>query len=576
MGRKITRACAALAACICAASAAAAQTGLAPGDLAFTGYDSTETDQFSFTLLRDVEAGTTLTFTDRGWLASGGFRAGEDTFTVVFDAGHPCGAEFVAVMSPLEVLDSTGAPVGVTEGSGLRLSMTGDQIFAFQGEAPTDPGGVGLLAALQMNGPWDADATSTNTSAFPTGLVGGLHAPAITPETNNARYDCALTSDTPAVLLAAVHEPAGWLRDDAVPFDLLQTCGFTCSGACVAPEVPVVEGVTSISSGGATTLSIASGSLGDATGWQWYVEGCGATSVGTGPEIVVAPGSTTEFFVRAEGGCVAPGPCAGVTVTVEAPAAVPGKEQQKCLNTMLGQMVAVHAVQGNEIAKCATGYARGKRDSAADCVDADADGRIARARGKAHDLAAKKCAAPPAFAWVGPAAVVDAAVDASTGLVRDLLGPDLDSILVPDREARAAARCQRAITQAARQCLDARLKAVGRCVKAGLKAGRGLGLEDVAACLDVDPGGRVAAACDRVDGKVDGLRRSIDKLCVAADLAPSTVLPGCPLATDVETTHACVAGGSACRACRAVSSATGLGDFCETFDDGLDNGSCPT
>ena len=137
---------------------ARAQTALGAGDLAFTGYGSTGTDGFSFVLLRAVTVGTAVAFTDRGWLAGGGFRSGEGEFELTFGADYPCGSEFVAIQSPLEVFDSAGEAAGTTVGGGLQLSTSGDQLFAHQG-------GV-LVAGLQMNGDWDADATSTNTSVL--------------------------------------------------------------------------------------------------------------------------------------------------------------------------------------------------------------------------------------------------------------------------------------------------------------------------------------------------------------------------------------------------------------------------
>ena len=92
--------------CALVQSEARAQTTLEAGDLAFTGYKSTGADAVSFVLLRAVTACTFVTFTDRGWLAGGGFRSGEGAFELTFDADYPCGSEFVAVQSPLEVLDA--------------------------------------------------------------------------------------------------------------------------------------------------------------------------------------------------------------------------------------------------------------------------------------------------------------------------------------------------------------------------------------------------------------------------------------------------------------------------------------
>ena len=53
-------------------------TTLAAGDIAIVGYDATNPDDFAFVVLRDVEAGTAISFTDNGWSSSANaFRTGE-------------------------------------------------------------------------------------------------------------------------------------------------------------------------------------------------------------------------------------------------------------------------------------------------------------------------------------------------------------------------------------------------------------------------------------------------------------------------------------------------------------------
>ena len=53
-------------------------TLLSVGDIAIVQYNSSTTNSFTFVFTRDVEAGTVVNFTDNGWLAAGGFRAGEE------------------------------------------------------------------------------------------------------------------------------------------------------------------------------------------------------------------------------------------------------------------------------------------------------------------------------------------------------------------------------------------------------------------------------------------------------------------------------------------------------------------
>jgi hypothetical protein len=101
------------------------------------------------------------------------------------------------------------------------------------------------------------------------------------------------------------------------------------------PDIPTVSASpASVCGGGSSTLSIVSGNLGDATGWYWYSGSCGGTPVGTGTSVVVSPASTTTYYVRGEGGCLAPGACASVTVTVDpGPAASAGGSATICENS---------------------------------------------------------------------------------------------------------------------------------------------------------------------------------------------------------------------------------------------------
>ena len=67
--------------------------------------------------------------------------------------------------------------------------------------------------------------------------------------------------------------------------------------------------------GGSSTLTVQGGSLGTGAQWKWYSGSCGGTPAGSGASIIVQPGSTTNYYVRAEGDCNTTG-CASVTVSV--------------------------------------------------------------------------------------------------------------------------------------------------------------------------------------------------------------------------------------------------------------------
>jgi hypothetical protein len=71
------------------------------GDIAIIHYNSDGTDSFSFVFLRPVAAGTTINFTDNGWLAAGGFRTGEGTVT--YTAATDIAAGTLVTLSGLDL-----------------------------------------------------------------------------------------------------------------------------------------------------------------------------------------------------------------------------------------------------------------------------------------------------------------------------------------------------------------------------------------------------------------------------------------------------------------------------------------
>jgi dienelactone hydrolase len=92
----------------------------------------------------------------------------------------------------------------------------------------------------------------------------------------------------------------------------------TCA-TCNNPDVPTVTfSPATVCDGSNATLTI-SGNLNDATRWSVYTGSCGGTLVDTtsGSTIIVTPSApNTTYFIRGEGGCVTPGSCGQVTITV--------------------------------------------------------------------------------------------------------------------------------------------------------------------------------------------------------------------------------------------------------------------
>lgn len=226
---------------------------LTVGGIAFTGYNrddntvngGTANDDFSFVLLQNINAGTTIFFTDFGWRSD----------AAAFQTGNPCGASTGATTdgviswttagaltrgthirircrfptSGTTMAATIGTAAGVTAtaaapGDYLNLgSGAGDQIFAYTGTfaAPT------LIAGIDISGGWEAtllncDFTSS-ASVLPAALNTSNYAFTITPERDNGRLLQSIKLTNPANLAtdrANIHNQANWEFDDVTSYAL--------------------------------------------------------------------------------------------------------------------------------------------------------------------------------------------------------------------------------------------------------------------------------------------------------------------------------------------------------------------
>ena len=217
---------------------------LSAGDLAFVSYNFDNPDTWSLLSFTTIPVGTQIKFTDNGWLASGGFRANEGTITIEFTQEVACGVEFI-VEPGNGAFDLNGGKVAdqIDASGSLALSGSGDQILAYQGE-DSNPS---FITALHSNGSgWESDATSSNTSAVPTGLVDGETAVAI-PEVDNAQYNCSLVSGDASSLRMSINNGANWDGNNSasqVPSDCswdVSSCGGSTDPVCNITSVSLLN-----------------------------------------------------------------------------------------------------------------------------------------------------------------------------------------------------------------------------------------------------------------------------------------------------------------------------------------------
>ncbi|MFZ4689548.1 MAG: Calx-beta domain-containing protein, partial [Polymorphobacter sp.] len=237
------------------------------GDVALVGFKADNPDSFAFVLLADL-SGETITFTDNGWLAAGGFRANEGSLSFVVPANTPA-----------------GTVITVTSVGTMAFSTDGDQILAYTGTS----GSPTFLYALDFadgNTIFAADATNSNTSAVPTGLTAGTNALAFGAD--NGAYTGSL-SGTRAQILANIANPANWTFSETTG----QTYpgNFTITGG--AATTVTIDDVSITEGDAGTSVLTFTVTRGDTTG-AFSVDYATANGTATaGSDYVAASGTLT-------------------------------------------------------------------------------------------------------------------------------------------------------------------------------------------------------------------------------------------------------------------------------------------
>jgi HYR domain/Secretion system C-terminal sorting domain len=332
-----------------------AQTTLAAGDLAFSGYISagngtTISDRFSFVLLAPVTANTVIKFTDYGWrtdlLAFSSGATLESEYTLTISGALPAGTEIQITTNNITgnptptatlVGGASAGTVVVSVGASflvgnMSLNNTGDQLFAYQGtfSSPVFISGIHKNAystlggdpSTTTTGSWDGVIASGSlngtSSSLPAGLTNGTNAlwigivnpvpPPFTTEWDNAFFACGPDVSTATLARAALNNQANWTKTDGAPAFTLPT-GCNYLGVLSAPTINTNPSNSSVCEGANTSFSItATGAI----SYQWQVDNGGgftnitnnATYTGTTTatlNITATPASFNGYIYR----CVA-------------------------------------------------------------------------------------------------------------------------------------------------------------------------------------------------------------------------------------------------------------------------------
>jgi len=229
-----------------------ATTELTAGDIAFTGIRSDDTDSFSFVLLKDVVAGTSLTFNDNAWTnATSAFATNENVMTIFFAADTPAGSHIkytapVTGTTPVPsslVLVGSSTSVGSTVGDINGLSTSGDSILAYQGLAPVSGGATNWIAAISTRS-FTANPSGTNQTELPTALTLGstaLQLSATATDVDNGVYSLPSLVGTPAQIRASINSIANWTINDDPALVPEVTTAFTVGADTTPPTIVSID-----------------------------------------------------------------------------------------------------------------------------------------------------------------------------------------------------------------------------------------------------------------------------------------------------------------------------------------------
>ncbi|PIQ60580.1 MAG: hypothetical protein COV99_10775 [Bacteroidetes bacterium CG12_big_fil_rev_8_21_14_0_65_60_17] len=176
---------------------------LSTGDIAITGMNMTDPNEFAFVALVEIPEGTEIFFTDNGWTASGTFRDEEDTMRYVAPGLIPRGTVVV---------------VNGTVGRVPGLGTAGDQLFAYQ---ISSGGTIRFLYGINntpLEDAWQQDSVSDLDTALPTQLADGFTAVSL-PHCDNVVY-IGVATGRQSELLALISDPSGWICQNAFHLNL--------------------------------------------------------------------------------------------------------------------------------------------------------------------------------------------------------------------------------------------------------------------------------------------------------------------------------------------------------------------
>jgi hypothetical protein len=179
------------------------RASLNPGDVVIIEYNSANPDQFSFLFLADVSENEVIYFTDCGWSKEGLFRRSEGLIKYVVPPGGLSTGTVITYTADQK--NNNGFTTTGIDGF-FGLAQDGDQLLVFQGNFDSP---VFLFGLNNLEGIWQDDAITTNSSALPAGLEIGKTALSLFGGAN-ASFDCSKIVKDKNQMLENISNPLNW------------------------------------------------------------------------------------------------------------------------------------------------------------------------------------------------------------------------------------------------------------------------------------------------------------------------------------------------------------------------------
>ncbi len=197
------------------------QAQLAPGAIAFLGFQADAPDAFAFVTLQDIQAGDSIFFTDNGWSGSA-FFTNENSMSWKANVAVP-----VATIIKIQDPDNAAIPnalitgPGTTRGKITTLGVSGDQLFAYTigtGGSITHIGGFSTNGFLTVCN--EIGTGNTASSCLPSELTLGLNALQLNtnlagpsnPE--NGYLNLTNVEGSVAEILGIINNPSNWVNNN--------------------------------------------------------------------------------------------------------------------------------------------------------------------------------------------------------------------------------------------------------------------------------------------------------------------------------------------------------------------------